>query len=62
MPSLSQPKLKSIIIPLPPLEIQNKIANHIQTMKELIKTLNQQAEENKSQAIKEFEAEIFSKE
>lgn len=62
MPSLSQPKLKSILIPLPPLEIQNHIAMRIQKLKDYIKILKQQAEQNREDALKNFEAEIFSKE
>lgn len=62
MPSLSQPKLKSILIPLPPLEIQNHIAVRIQKLKDYIKALEQQAEQNRENALRNFEAEIFSKE
>lgn len=62
MPSLSQPKLKSILIPLPPLKIQNHIAVRIQKLKDYIKALEQQAEQNRENALRNFEVEIFSKE
>ncbi len=51
--------LHSSII-LPPLNVQNKIANTIEKMKEEIKTLQQQADKNRKLAIEEFEKEIFS--
>jgi restriction endonuclease S subunit len=47
-------------IPLPPLKIQNKIAEHIQNIKNEIQVLKQQAEQNKKNALNEFEAEIFT--
>lgn len=53
---------KKIEIPLPPLEIQSHIAMRIQKLKDYIKILKQQAEQNREDALKNFEAEIFSKE
>jgi type I restriction enzyme S subunit len=47
-------------IPLPPLKIQNKIAEHIQNIKNEMQVLKQQAEQNKKNALNEFEAEIFT--
>ncbi|MDE5002830.1 restriction endonuclease subunit S, partial [Francisella tularensis] len=55
MTSLSQPILKSILIPLPPLEIQNHIAVRIQKLKDYIKELEQQAEQNRENSIRNFE-------
>ncbi len=52
--------VKNIKIPLPPLTIQNQIAEHIQGIKNKIKTLKQQAEQNQKLALSEFEAEIFN--
>lgn len=60
MPSLSQTMLKSIIIPLPPLSKQNEIVEHITALKEQIKDLRYHAEQNRQQAIKDFENTIFS--
>ncbi|MBA5248654.1 MAG: restriction endonuclease subunit S [Gammaproteobacteria bacterium] len=57
---LGKNNLMKIIFILPPLEIQNKIATHIQTLKDEIQTLKQQAEQNKTLALSEFEAEIFN--
>jgi restriction endonuclease S subunit len=51
--------LKKILFPVPPLPIQQKIVNHIRSMKEQIKNLRQRAEEYKKKAIIEFEKEIF---
>lgn len=58
--NISQPELKSLQIPLPPLKIQTKIANHIQTIKDEIKSLKQQAEQNQKDALNEFEKEVFN--
>ena len=58
--NIAQPALKNLQIPLPPLEIQNKIANHIQSLKDEIQALKQQAEQNRRNALSEFEAEIFN--
>lgn len=51
--------LKKILFPVPPLEMQNKIATYIANLKEQIKILYQQAEKNHKQAIVEFENTIF---
>jgi restriction endonuclease S subunit len=51
--------LRRIKFPLPPLIAQNKIVTHTQTMKEQINKIRQNAQENKQNAIKEFEREIF---
>ncbi|CAC9562924.1 Type I restriction-modification system, specificity subunit S [uncultured Gammaproteobacteria bacterium] len=52
--------LENLQIPLPPLEIQNKIAKRIQGLKDDIKNLKQQAEQNQQLALSEFEVEIFN--
>ena len=59
MPSISQEKLKSIKIPIPPIKVQNEIVNHISKLKQQIKELQEQAKENREMAIQEFENEIF---
>lgn len=51
--------LKKIKFPLPPLEIQNKIATKITSIKEEIKTLKQESQNLKTQAKEEFEKEVF---
>lgn len=51
--------LKKILFPLPPLKIQKKIAETISKMEKEIKTLQQQADENRKLAIEKFEKEIF---
>lgn len=60
MPRIGEDIFKNLQIPLPPLKIQNKIANHIQTLKNEIQTLKQQAEQNQKLALIEFEAKIFN--
>lgn len=60
MPRISEIAFKNLQIPLPPLAIQAEIANHIQTIKDEITTLKQQAKQNKDSALSEFEAEIFN--
>ena len=58
-PSLSQKNIENIPIPAPPLSVQKEIASHIQSIRKKMQTLRQTAEENRKQAIKEFEQEIF---
>lgn len=52
--------LSQINIPLPPLEIQEKIVKHIWELKEEIKSLKKLSEDLKESAKVEFEKEIFS--
>lgn len=51
--------LKKELIPLPPLPIQNQIADKISSIKQEIKTLRNEAEKLKTQAKEEFENEVF---
>lgn len=60
MPRIGEDIFKNLKIPLPPLETQNKIANHIQVIKDEIKSLKQQAEQNQKDALNEFEKEVFN--
>lgn len=59
IPKLWLDKVKSIKIPLPPLEIQEKIVKHIWELKDEIKRLKSLSEELKESAKIEFEREIF---
>jgi type I restriction enzyme, S subunit len=52
--------LNAIRFPLPPIEIQNKIAEHIEMTKQQVDRLNKTIQSNRVNAIVEFEAEIFS--
>lgn len=52
--------LDALYIPLPPIEIQNDIANHICSIKSEIKALKIKAENLRILAKKEFEEEIFN--
>jgi len=58
-PAITGKDLRKILIPFPPIEIQNKIAKKTNEMKSKIKELNKRAQLNREQAIKEFENEIF---
>src|SRR5690606_37418061 len=51
--------LRKILFPLPQVEIQNEIANHISDLKQQIKDLKNRVKENEKKATTEFEQEIF---
>lgn len=58
-PAITNKDLKKVLIPLPTLEIQNAIVEHINEQKARIKELKKQAEELRKEALIEFEKEIF---
>jgi len=58
-PAITQSDLSSLKIPVPSLEIQNKIASNIEQMKQNQKNKTQQAEILRKEAIKDFENIIF---
>lgn len=58
--NIAQPSLKSLDIPLPPLTIQNEIANYIQIENDKVLTLKQQSIKNKTLALSEFENKVFN--
>lgn len=58
-PAITNKDLKKILIPLPPLKIQNAIVENINEQKSQIKELKQQAEVLRKKALEEFEKEIF---
>lgn len=51
--------LEELVIPLPPIEVQNEIVEHINALKSEIKTLRAEAESNRTTALKTFEQKIF---
>ncbi len=53
---------KKILFPLPPLVIQNKIAEHITNIKSQIRELKKLAVDNRANAILDFEKAIFHNE
>ena len=58
-PAITSSELKEIRIPLPPIEIQNYIGNQLTKLRtEMINLINK-SEENRNQALKEFEQAIF---
>lgn len=59
MPRISENTFRSIQIPLPPVNIQDIIAKHIDEQKAKIKQLKHQSKELKNAALVEFEKEIF---
>lgn len=59
MPRISENTFRSIQIPLPPVNIQDIIAKHIDEQKARIKQLKHQSKELKNAALVEFEKEIF---
>lgn len=60
-PNLNAGIISNYKIPLPPLKIQTQIVNHISTLKQQIRDLKTKAEQNRKNAIEEFEQEIFTK-
>lgn len=58
-PAITASDLKKVLIPLPPLNIQNAIIEHINRQKTQIIELKQQAETLRKEALVEFEKEIF---
>lgn len=58
-PAITTEKFKNIKIPIPPLDIQNKIVYQIDIIRNKIKQLKKDIDQNKMLAQKEFEMEIF---
>lgn len=58
-PAITGKDLKKILMPLPPVEVQNSIVDHINEKKEQMKQMKQQAEELRKKALEEFEKKIF---
>lgn len=58
-PAITNKDLKKILIPFPPLEIQNDIVSNLTKMKEKVVILTQQANMCKEEAKKNFETQIF---
>lgn len=60
MPRISEDIFRSIQIPLPPYDVQNKIVQHISSLREKQKTMREQAIQRRSQSIQQFEQTIFN--
>lgn len=58
--SINTEDFLEINIPIPPLEKQKEISNHINSLKSQIEELNALSAKNKEEAIVEFEKEIFN--
>jgi type I restriction enzyme S subunit len=57
--NVNSQELQDFIFPIPPLKIQNQIANTIKKKKEEIKRLKIKASRNRENAIREFEKKLF---
>lgn len=58
-PAITGKDLKKILLPLPPIEVQDSIVDHINKQKVQMKQMKQRAEELRKKALEEFEKEIF---
>ena len=58
-PAITSKDLKKVLVPFPPLEIQNDIVQYIQVLKKEIQSLMQQASSAHATAKKRFETQIF---
>ena len=58
-PAITASDLKKVLIPLPPLKVQNAIVEHINRQKLQVIELKQQSETLRKEALVEFEKEIF---
>lgn len=59
-PNLNAQMIKSYPLIVPPIEIQKNIINSFFNLKEQVKALKEKSEQNRKQAIVDFEKEIFS--
>lgn len=57
--NINSKELREFLFPIPPMEIQNKIVENIEEMRNTINKLLTSAEKNRSDAIKEFEEAIY---
>lgn len=57
--NINAQEMQTFLFPLPPLPIQEEIANHISDIKERIRNLKDAASQNRQTAITDFEKEIF---
>ena len=59
MPRISENTFRNILIPLPPLEVQNEIVEYITALREKQQQLRQRSADCKISAIQQFEQTIF---
>ncbi|MBP0902211.1 restriction endonuclease subunit S [Mariniflexile gromovii] len=59
-PAITSSELKEILVPFPPKFIQTEIASEIKKMRDKIRELQNKAQLNKGEALKQFEQEIFN--
>lgn len=59
MPRINEKIFNNIQIPIPPIDVQKEIVDHISEMKARIKLLKQEAATLRDKALKDFENEIF---
>ena len=58
-PNLNAGKIKEYDVVVPPMDVQNEIVAYIKEQKALAKLLKQKAQQERENALKEFENEIF---
>lgn len=59
MPRINEETFKAIEVPIPPIDIQNSIVEHIKERKKQVIQMKLQAEKLRKEALVEFEKEIF---
>jgi restriction endonuclease S subunit len=59
MPRINEETFKAVAVPLPPINIQNSIVEHISKQMEQINGLKKQADNLRKEALEEFERKIF---
>jgi type I restriction enzyme, S subunit len=59
--NINSQELKEIVLPIPPIEVQNKIVKHINECEAVVTQLRFEAVELSNNAIQQFESKIFEK-
>lgn len=57
--NINAQEMQTFLFPLPPLPVQQEIANHVSDVKDRIRNLKDAAQKNRQTAISDFEKEIF---
>ena len=57
--NINAQEMQTFLFPLPPLPVQQEIANHVSDVKDRIRNLKDAAQQNRLTAISDFEKEIF---
>ena len=57
--NINAQEMQTLLFPLPPLPVQQEIANHVSDVKDRIRSLKEAAQQNRQTAISDFEKDIF---